>query len=364
MALVAFFVSAALSASLIPWVIIFAHKKKMFDEHNERKIHNGDIPRLGGVGIVLAFAATVILIGFLQSKFYNVYNQNLGTLPFLASGVMIFLLGLLDDIYGIRAIIKLAVQLMVAIIIMAFGFVFRKISVPWGTGLLDLGLFSYPLTLLWIIGITNSINLIDGMDGLAGGVTFISAFAFALFALAAKNMISAEICFAIMGSVAGFLLYNLPPAKIFMGDAGSLFLGYMMALLPLLGQRIEGVGVGVVSSSLILSIPILDTFMAIYRRKKAGVSFFTADKGHLHHRLLDKGYTCSKSLLVIYGMNASLALAALSSLYLPVGWSMVVKVLSLVIIFVFFVLVNTKDKLMPGSITHFLTERFSSRSHD
>ena len=348
MALVAFFISAFISASAIPWIILYAHKRNLFDSHDERKIHSGNIPRLGGVGIVFSFLVTIAIMTIFGGAFIEGQAYILEIVPILISGFLVFLLGLVDDIRGVRAIVKLIVQILVAVGVMAAGFVFRIVSVPWGNHHLDLGLFSYPLTLFWIIGITNSINLIDGMDGLAGGVVFISSFAFALFALEGKNNLSAEICFAIMGSSAGFLLYNLPPAKIFMGDAGSLFLGFMMALLPLLGERIEGVGVGLASSVLILSIPIFDTLMAIYRRKRAGVSFFTADKGHLHHKLLDRGFTCPRSLLIIYGISGALGIAALSSFFLPLGWSMAVKSIALAGIFTFFAIINSKNNQLSA----------------
>ena len=215
--------------------------------------------------------------------------------------------------------------------------------VPWGRGLIDLGLLSYPITLIWIIGITNAVNLIDGLDGLAGGISFLASLSFGIFFWVQGSMLSAEICLALAGAVAGFLVFNLPPAKIFMGDSGSLFLGFFLALLPLLGQESDGAEIGLISAATILSVPIFDTFAAMYRRKKAHVSFFTADKGHLHHLLLKRVESSRAVLMIIYGMNLILAVAALSTLYLSRGMSFSLKISALAANALFFTWLNRKN---------------------
>jgi len=341
--LISILLSCAFAASLVPAILHFAHKQGLYDSLNERKIHNGNIPRLGGVGIATAFLLTAIIIVSLQQSLLADFNDQFIIWPIIVSGMAIFLLGLIDDLIDLKARLKLLVQTLAAISLIAFGFRFRVIMVPWGRGFIDLGIVSYPLTFLWIIGITNAMNLIDGLDGLAGGISFIASSTFGIFFWVQGSLLSAELCFALSGAAAGFLIFNLPPAKIFMGDSGSLFLGFCLAFLPLLGQRGEKVELGLVSASTILALPIFDTFAAIYRRKRAKVSFFTADKRHLHHILLQKVQSTRKVLLITYGINILLALVALSTLYLDRTKSFTLKISALAIVAGFFIWINGKS---------------------
>ncbi|MEW6548190.1 MAG: MraY family glycosyltransferase [Spirochaetota bacterium] len=329
MPIVALLLSAAFAAALVPSVTQFAHSRGLYDTINDRKVHNGKIPRLGGVGIAVAFLLTSFVLLSLQGPLYDELNDHIEIWPILLSGGIMFILGLMDDLFDLRAMYKFLVQIGAALLLMAFGFRFRVIMVPWGDGLFHLGYFSYPITLLWIIGITNAVNLIDGLDGLAGGISFIAASTFGIFFWAKGLVLPAEICLAISGAVLGFLIFNLPPAKVFMGDSGSLFLGFSLAMLPLLGQRDTGAEIGLISAATTLSIPILDTLMAMYRRKAAGKPFFSADKNHFHHVLLDKVKSTTKAIAIVYGINIILALAALSTLYAGAALSFVLKITAL-----------------------------------
>jgi UDP-GlcNAc:undecaprenyl-phosphate GlcNAc-1-phosphate transferase len=341
--LISILLSCAFASSMVPAILHFAHSQGLYDEVNERKIHNGNIPRLGGVGIAAAFFVTIIVLRLLQEPLVNDFSEEYRVWPIILAGATMFFLGLIDDLIDLKARLKFFIQTLVAILIIAFGFRFRVILVPWGNGVLELGILSYPLTLCWIIGITNAMNLIDGLDGLAGGITFIASLTFGIFFWAQGFIVSAEICLAITGAAAGFLIFNLPPAKIFMGDSGSLFLGFCLALLPLLGQSDGGAEIGLISAATTLSIPIFDTFAAMYRRRKAHISFFTADKGHLHHILLEKVKSTKDVLLIIYGMNVLLALVALSTLYLSKILSFSLKISALVVIAIFFTFINEKN---------------------
>ena len=347
MPIVALLLSAAFAAAFVPSVIHFAHSRGLYDTINERKVHNGKIPRLGGVGIALAFVFTSVILLALHPPLYDALNGQLKVWFILLSGSMIFLLGLMDDLFDLRAIYKFLIQAFAALILMFFGFRFRVIMVPWGDGLVHLGFLSFPLTFFWIIGITNAVNLIDGLDGLAGGISFISAVTFGVFFWAQGFLLSAEICMAIAGAVAGFLVFNLPPAKVFMGDSGSLFLGFSLAMLPLLGQKETGAEIGIISATTTLSIPILDTLMAMYRRRRAGKSFFSADKNHFHHVLLDRLKATPKVISIIYGMNILLGLVALSTLFLGSLLGFILKLTALVTMTLVFVALNV-HKMKEG----------------
>jgi UDP-GlcNAc:undecaprenyl-phosphate/decaprenyl-phosphate GlcNAc-1-phosphate transferase len=234
------------------------------------------------------------------------------------------------------------IQTLAAMGLIAFGFRFRVITVPWGDGIVHLGLLSYPLTLAWIIGVTNATNLIDGVDGLACGISIIVSVTFGIFYWASGMALQAEICMAIAGAAAGFLIFNWHPAKIFMGDSGSLFLGFCLAMLPLLGQRDDGAEIGLISASVTLAIPIFDTLLAIYRRKKAGVSFFTPDKNHFHHILLAKFDSTTKTVWAIYLFNIVLSVVALSTLFIGRAWSFPLKLIVIVAVGVLFLILNAR----------------------
>lgn len=345
--IISILLSCAFASTMVPAILYFARKHSLYDKVNERKIHNGNIPRLGGVGIAFAFLAALIILTLLQTSLVDDFSEKYLIWPIFLSGAIMFLLGLLDDFIDLKARLKLLIQTLVALFLISFGYRFRVVMVPWGRGFLDLGILSYPITLIWIIGITNAMNLIDGLDGLAGGISIIASLTFGIFFWTNGQMLSAEICMALAGAAAGFLIFNLPPAVIFMGDSGSLFLGFCLALLPLLGQRSNGAEIGMISAATVLAIPIFDTFMAVYRRKKAHVSFFTADKGHFHHILLARLKSPKTVLLSIYGINIELALVALSPLYLGPLPSFVLKITGLTAMAIFFLFMNKKGAAKP-----------------
>ena len=324
----------------MPIILYFARKQGLYDSVNERKIHNGKIPRLGGIGIAAGFTLAMVALMVVQGAFIADYRELFRIWPVLFGGMVMLFLGLIDDLLELRARIKLAVQILLAFLFIAFDFRFRIIMVPWGDGILSLGNLSYPLTLAWIVGITNAMNLIDGLDGLAGGVGFIASLTFGIFFLAKGSPLPALLCFTLTGAIAGFLIFNLPPAKIFMGDSGSLFLGFCLAALPLLGQNGHSAEIGLISAATTLAIPIFDTLAAIYRRRRAGVSFLSADRGHIHHVLLDLAGKTWKVLVVIVALNIALAAAALSTLYLPAGLSFFLKIAALAASALFFAIAN------------------------
>jgi len=270
------------------------------DEPNGRKVHTTPIPRLGGVGIFLGFAAAMLLTQPLG-------RQGVGL---LIGCTIIVIAGIIDDTRELSPRVKLAAQIAAAIIVTFFGIRVEAISQPFG-GVLDLGRWAIPVTVLWIIGVTNAINLIDGLDGLAAGTAIIAAITMAVVAGLEGRMLIAGYALILAAAVLGFLPYNFSPAKIFMGDSGSMFLGFTLATLAIQGLTKGTTFISIVIPVVILGIPIFDTLFAIVRRYKNHRPIFEADKGHLHHRLLKMGLTQRQTVLSIYAIDIFLGLSAI-----------------------------------------------------
>jgi len=207
--------------------------------------------------------------------------------------------------------------LLAAIIVTAGGFLIRSITLPYLGGL-ALGLFAYPITVLWLVGISNAVNLIDGMDGLAGGISAFAALSMGIIALIQGAAVTSVLCFALFGTILGFLVFNFPPAKIFMGDSGSLFLGFCLAAFPLVGgiSKVSAFGTLLVPVTL-LTIPILDISTSVIRRLRNKVSIIHPDKEHIHHKLLNMGLNQRQILWVLYGFSLYLSVVAITSVILP-----------------------------------------------
>ena len=283
-----FFVSLILSATLIPVILAISHKKKWYDFADKRKIHDGNIPRLGGVGIFLGFLiSSIIILFFVMEKNYIETNFWKIILIFV-SCLMIHIIGLLDDFFNLRARYKMIGQVIISIIMVQFGFHFNEVVIPFTTIIIENIIICKFISFLWIVGITNAINLIDGIDGLSSVVAFIAAFFFMAINWIHDDYLTVFLSMAVMGSIGGFFIYNKPKAKIFMGDSGSIFIGFLLAILPLV--RILPSEQFVLESSVtILMIPISDTLFAMTRRTLSGKKFSCPDKEHLHHILLDFG---------------------------------------------------------------------------
>jgi UDP-GlcNAc:undecaprenyl-phosphate GlcNAc-1-phosphate transferase len=334
--LIALVCAFSLSALSMPLILKIAERFDLYDAVDERKIHNGQIPRLGGLGMFVAFFATTMAVTLVTGKGVNTGGRfwEVVVCMFVVQGI-----GLVDDIRDLRARYKFLLELAAAIFLAATGFHFDSIGLPFGAGTLTFGAYSYPLTVIWIIGVTNAVNLIDGMDGLAGSVSIFAAAAFGVFFLGNGDTGGALACFTLIGAIFGFLAFNLPPARIFMGDSGSLFLGFTLSILPLIGFASGTVEIRPIPSITILLIPIFDTFAAMIRRTRAGVSVFSPDKLHLHHKLLGLGLGVKGALGVVCGAQAILCLVAVSSLVLPGNTSFFLNVsVWMLYAFLFFVL--------------------------
>ena len=327
-------VAASLSLVLTPCIIALATKKGWFDDQNNpRKIHTGAIPRLGGIAIFISFFVAMCLmlaIGLGGSKARMI--------PVGVAGISIFILGLVDDFRGLRARFKFGLQLIGAIVVAVAGYRFQIIPLPGGS--LDIGVFSWPLTILWIVGISNAINMIDGMDGLAGGISLIAAGSFGVLYLALGEISSAAVGLGLAGAIVGFLFYNMPKARVFMGDAGSLFLGFTLAVLPLIGVDAHPREFGVLPAATILAVPIFDVFAAIIRRTKRRAHVMSPDREHLHHKLLDLGLETRLILTMIYLVCLGLGTAVVVSAGLSDGLGFALLLVTLALLAIGFVVLH------------------------
>ncbi len=302
--LIAAFVASIL---LTPLVKRLAFRIGAVDAPNYRKVHARIMPRLGGLAIFLAF---LIAVAIFQPIL--IYNENGSDflLAIIIGACIIVATGVVDDMREISAKAKLIGQLVAALIVIFVGGIqIDMINLPF-VGELNFGLLSIPLTILWIVGITNAINLIDGLDGLAAGVSTIALVTLAVMAFIMSNMFVLAIAAILAAATFGFLFYNFHPAKIFMGDTGALFLGFMISVLALLGFKNVTV-VTLIIPVIILGVPISDTFFAIVRRVRMKKKWSDPDKSHLHHRLLDMGFTHRQTVLIIYGIAIMFGLAAI-----------------------------------------------------
>jgi len=286
------------SILITPYIKRFAIKIGATDKPNSRKVHQKIMPRLGGLAIFISY-----MIGYLIFVPENEYKY-----PILVGSIIIIITGILDDLFEISARWKLVGQIIASLVVILYGVDIDFINLPFG-GQIEFGMFTIPLTILWIVGITNAINLIDGLDGLAAGVSSIALITISGMAIIMGNGFVLAVGFVLLGSTLGFLIYNFYPAKIFMGDTGALFLGYMIAVLSLLGFKNVAV-ISFIVPIIILGVPISDTLFAIVRRLVHKQPLAAPDKSHLHHCLLRLGYSHRKTVLIIYGISALFGVVA------------------------------------------------------
>ncbi|MGG1676509.1 glycosyltransferase family 4 protein [Neobacillus sp. NRS-1170] len=288
------------SILLTPLVKKLAFKIGATDKPNQRKVHQKIMPRLGGLAIYLSF-----IIGLLVLRPGGPY-----ALPIIVGSIIIVITGILDDMLELSAKIKFIAQIAAAALVVIWGGVHVQfINLPFG-GQIEFGYLSIPLTIIWIVGITNAINLIDGLDGLAAGVSSIALITISGMAIIMGDGYVTAVASIVLASTLGFLLYNFHPAKIFMGDTGALFLGYMISVLSLLGFKNVTL-ISFIVPVIILGVPISDTFFAIIRRIVNKKPLSAPDKSHLHHCLLRTGFTHRQTVLIIYAMAAFFGLAAI-----------------------------------------------------
>ena len=278
---------------LVPLIISFSEKQGLLDKPNERKIHSHPVPRLGGISIW--FCTVVSFLVLILLSYYP--HRSLVSGLLLGSSLM-FLLGLVDDVYNLSAKFKFVIQISIATIVFLLGVKITSLFIPF-LGLVTLPKFlSYFITIGWIVGISNAVNFIDGVDGLAGSVITISSVTLGLISIAASDVVIALVAFILAGSMLGFLTYNFHPAKIFMGDSGALFAGFLLATLSVMFSM-KNVDCKMYVPLIILAVPILDITFSSLRRILKGKSPFVADAEHIHHKLLNLGLSQNKAVLLL-----------------------------------------------------------------
>jgi UDP-GlcNAc:undecaprenyl-phosphate GlcNAc-1-phosphate transferase len=311
----AFFVAFLSAALVTPLVLRLALRLGAVSHPGGRHVHRRAIPRLGGIAIYVAFLLPLGALLFVDSSVGHIvrtHGWRAGGL--LAGATAITLLGVVDDTRGVRALLKLAVQVGVAAFTFACGYRIDAIALPM-LGPVSMGVFAFPVTVLWITGIINAVNLIDGLDGLAAGVVLFAALTNFAIANIAGSVFIAVVMAATAGALLGFLLFNFNPARIFMGDSGSYLLGYVLAASVLAGSTAQkaSTAVSLLVPCLALGVPIFDTLFSLVRRYLERRPLFSPDRGHIHHRLLDMGLTHRRAVLTLYGVSAIFSVAAIAT---------------------------------------------------
>ena len=295
--------SLFLALVVTPAVIWLARRLKAVDRPGVRTVHTRPVPRIGGVAIVLSAMSLILAVLLLNNAVGDAFrNVKPRLITMLCSASFVFIIGLVDDLKGLPARFKLLAELLAAGSLCLAGVHISSVAITeqWT---LHFGLLSWPLTVLWIVGITNAINLSDGLDGLAAGISAVACGTIAVFAIHGGNLLMAVLMLALLGSLTGFLFFNFHPARIFMGDCGSLFVGFTIASASVLCATKSATLVGLALPVLALGIPIFDTLCSMLRRFLERRSIFAPDRGHFHHRLMDLGLKQRHIVLIIYGMT-------------------------------------------------------------
>lgn len=334
-----FLVALAVTFVLTPVVKNFAIRIGAVDKPDARKVHHGLIPRLGGLAIYVGFMVSVIAtIGFT----YEMVGIMVGATFLIAVGIA-------DDVYSLPPKVKLLGQIIAAAIpVVIFNINIEWIDVP-RLGIIYLPeIISLPLTIFWIIGFVNTVNLIDGLDGLAAGIATIASIAIALLAFQMGQWVAAAAMIAMTGACLAFLQYNFNPAKIFMGDTGSMFLGYIISAVSVMGSMKTVATAVLIVPLLALTVPITDTLLAIVRRKSSGVPIFSPDKNHLHHRLLAKGLNQKQVVLVMYALTAFFSCTALIVIHLSLWIGIAIVAIALVLFVLWARKLGVMQEIVPS----------------
>lgn len=350
---VAFLLAFITAYVITPYTIRFARKVGALDIPKEsRKIHKKPMPRLGGLAVIAGFAISVIylLIVMTIEGTIDLFGQDQYYIKLAGFFIGMIILGLfcfMDDLKNINPFIKLIGQILAAIVVTLSGIQITRVSIPFFDTIFPEQIVSIIITVIWIVGITNAINLIDGLDGLSSGVSLISCISLLIiFALNGSPLISILLVTALAGAILGFLPYNFNPARTFLGDTGSNFLGYTLSIISILGMAKTYTAIVIIAPLIVFAIPLLDTTLAIIRRiikTKSLKGVFKADKEHLHHKIMKRGYSQKQAVLILYGLSATFGMFAI--ILLDSGlW----KALSFALMVIAIVAIGYKDILRIG----------------
>ncbi len=321
---ISFFLTPVLRKRLI--------EKGFVDKPDARKIHKRAIPNMGGITIYLGFILSLAVSFIFYPKLF--VDRELQLLGLFIASTFIVIVGIIDDIYNIRAVWKLLLQIAAGIILILFGYQIEAIANPFGSNI-ELGLFNYPLTIFWVVGIINAINLVDGLDGLASGVGMIVAMTIFLIGIYLDKSYVALLSMGLTGAILGFLRHNFYPAKIFMGDTGSMFIGLVIASMGLISSQKSAVSFAIITPLIALGYPLTDIALAIIRRVKAKKHIFIADREHIHHILLSYGYSHPKTVIFLYVICLFFGTMAFLFSAFSQSSSFIIGVLFFVLLFVF-----------------------------
>jgi len=316
-------IGAVVTLLVTPIVRRLSVRYGLVDQPGGRKVHSEPISRLGGVaifiGVMAAIAAQAIGEKYLGwgGSYLDSVGGKVNLLGVLGGLVLMFAVGLVDDLIDLKPGIKFLGQVAAAGVVVAAGLEIEWIGDPFSGGLISLGLLGIPVTIIYLVGFANVINLIDGLDGLAAGVTTIAATSLLVLAAQGNRLDAAALAAAVIGACLGFLRFNFHPASIFMGDSGAMFLGFTLATISLLGVMKTTAAIALAVPLIIIGVPIFDTASAIVRRLRHKRPIQEADKGHIHHRLLGRGFDQRQTVIIIYVWSAALALGGYAVRYAP-----------------------------------------------
>ena len=317
---IAFLLAFITAFVITPYTIRLAKKVGAVDIPNDRRINKKAMPRLGGLAVIAGFvmSAIYLVITMKVENKIDFISDGLDKkiLGVFLGGTILTIICFIDDVKGIKPLVKLAGQLLSAIVVASCGVLIDNFVIPFKENSIIINeVFSYILTIGWIVGITNAINLIDGLDGLSSGITLIACISLLIiFSLNGSPLIAIILITALAGGIVGFLPYNFNPAKTFIGDVGSNFMGFAIAVISILGVAKTYTAIVIIAPIIVLALPIFDTIWAIIRRivkSKSIKGVFKADKGHLHHKLMARGYTQKQAVLILYGITATLGMVAI-----------------------------------------------------
>ena len=352
---IAFLLAFITAFVLTPHTMRLAKKVGAIDIPNDRRVNKKPMPRLGGLAVICGFLVSTIYLLIIMNLEHSIdlFGEEQYWLKMLGFFIGIVILGItcfIDDSKGIPSWAKLMAQIIAAVIVVACGIRIENINLPFFDDKIWFNdWFSYILTVCWIIGITNAINLIDGLDGLSSGITLISCISLLIiFTLNNSPIIAVLLITALAGAIVGFLPFNFSPAKTFIGDIGSNFLGFSLAIISILGVAKTYTAIVLIAPIIVLGFPIFDTLYAIIRRIIKGKSLkavFKADKGHLHHRLMKRGYSQKQAVLILYGLTATLGMFAIILLESGI-W----KALSFALLVIAFVAIGYNDIFKVKSV--------------
>jgi len=291
-----------------PWVIELAKRGSIgLDDANEtRKRHDGQIPRLGGMPIILALSLGLILILARDPAYAADW------FPVLLGSLLMCGLGLWDDFKSLGARKKLVGQIFIALLVCYMGLRIERVTYPGGNWSVELGIWAWPITVFWLIAVPNIINLIDGFDGLAGGLGLFMAVTLGIVGWMSEQLPVAQYAFTMAGALLGFLVFNFPPARIFLGDGGAYLIGFCIAAMSLTSSQKGSIAAVLLVTVVALGVPILDTLFALARRGFRGFPLFHADDEHIHHRMADLGFSKRRTVVAMYGICLVMSLIGLS----------------------------------------------------